>query len=1170
MKLRQLSVSHVLHYASLDLLLNDEGSGFHILYGPNETGKTTLLNLIIDWLYGGRVSEAGGDYYESRSVLSGVIEDGAGKSLQFGRKKRYSKLEFTDRSVSEEDLAQFLGGYDRDRFALIFGLDHDRLRSGGESLLQSGGHAGVSLFEAGGGIQHLHNLLSGLDSRSRDLLDPSFRTHSAKLLNKHWAEFLNAEKKIREGSLGAQDWDQKRQDIFVLEAEIKQVRKERYELERGLEKIQRLKRVQTMLPELYAVRQQLRELGAVIVLEDDEESRIEAMITEHNDLELQIARVQKHVQQLRAKREELVPQPDVLAREAAIQKINQGLTQYETRRYVELPKLRQNQSECEDDMAFRIKDLMGEGPVVSVDMLRIPFSDMENVKQLIKQREEALARLNIQEQRHHELLGQRNDAQWELRHIGAVENVSELRKLLDQIRLAGNLEDMIAQKEADITLQQRSLQQILTRQSVYSGDLNTMEHLIVPLDATIDYFHQEWNSIRERHREQKQKRQQLEDEIAACERELEALELQGYVPIESELTETRRLRDQGWDLLKRHWLDREDLGNEIMTYAQGTPLEEVFEHYMRRADDMADSLRAQADKSAKRALLLLNKSQNENQRQQVLERLQEIQQEVTMFKKEWTDQWADSGIDVKRPADMKEWLATVYRPVVLGLNTLRSIEQDLKRLISRRDGFLRDLREKARKYQLTLPENSLKAQTEVCEDYVKEMEDRQRDAERLRRDLVELDRRLEKDQEMLDRCGQEVADLEEAWNEWRQRYPFVPQDYRIASPYLHKLEELFQWEQNKQEIAREIREKEAECRVFEENSHQMALALHEVMPDFSQMAMWVSRIRQRLELAKDIDTKRQQLADQLEEQEEELSEFRQKAEDVNYTLRQYLARCHCSEIDELRQCIKVSRMFKEARQAQGQLEQNIRQAGDGLPLTELEKEFAQVEHPEELTLKAEELRADVEKMMVQEEEYKQKLQEMKIQFQSLSGDQTLAAEAAQGAQYHLAEIDRLWTEYLRVELARRLLQRAIETYRQQNESSIIEQASDFFRRLTLNHYEQLTVEYENNIPYLEARHRTEGKRRVGQMSDGTRDQLYLALRLAFINQHLANGEPLPLIMDDILVHFDDERTQATLEVLNELASRTQILYFTHHQLVVDLGLQLRPRPAAVHYLAQLV
>ena len=114
------------------------------------------------------------------------------------------------------------------------------------------------------------------------------------------------------------------------------------------------------------------------------------------------------------------------------------------------------------------------------------------------------------------------------------------------------------------------------------------------------------------------------------------------------------------------------------------------------------------------------------------------------------------------------------------------------------------------------------------------------------------------------------------------------------------------------------------------------------------------------------------------------------------------------------------------------------------------------------------------------------------------------------------------------------------------------------------------VEYDHNDPYLEAEDASGHRRRATQMSDGTRDQLYLALRLAFISQHLEQGEPLPLILDDILVNFDDERTQATLEVLNELAERTQILYFTHHQLVVDLAERLRPRQAKIHYLAQLV
>ena len=43
------------------------------------------------------------------------------------------------------------------------------------------------------------------------------------------------------------------------------------------------------------------------------------------------------------------------------------------------------------------------------------------------------------------------------------------------------------------------------------------------------------------------------------------------------------------------------------------------------------------------------------------------------------------------------------------------------------------------------------------------------------------------------------------------------------------------------------------------------------------------------------------------------------------------------------------------------------------------------------------------------------------------------------------------------------------------------------------------------------------------MSDGTLDQLYLALRLASIEQHLASQEPMPLVLDDIFIHFDDGR-----------------------------------------------
>ena len=73
------------------------------------------------------------------------------------------------------------------------------------------------------------------------------------------------------------------------------------------------------------------------------------------------------------------------------------------------------------------------------------------------------------------------------------------------------------------------------------------------------------------------------------------------------------------------------------------------------------------------------------------------------------------------------------------------------------------------------------------------------------------------------------------------------------------------------------------------------------------------------------------------------------------------------------------------------------------------------------------------------------------------------------------------------------------------------------------------------------------------MSQGARDQLFLALRLAAIAEHLQEREAVPIVIDDLLVQFDDARAAATLEVLAELARRTQVLFFTHHGHLCELA-----------------
>jgi uncharacterized protein YhaN len=75
---------------------------------------------------------------------------------------------------------------------------------------------------------------------------------------------------------------------------------------------------------------------------------------------------------------------------------------------------------------------------------------------------------------------------------------------------------------------------------------------------------------------------------------------------------------------------------------------------------------------------------------------------------------------------------------------------------------------------------------------------------------------------------------------------------------------------------------------------------------------------------------------------------------------------------------------------------------------------------------------------------------------------------------------------------------------------------------------------------------------VEGMSEGTRDQLYLALRLAALERHLEEHEPMPLILDDLLITFDNDRTKAILPQLADLSKRTQIFLFTHHEHLVDL------------------
>ncbi len=73
------------------------------------------------------------------------------------------------------------------------------------------------------------------------------------------------------------------------------------------------------------------------------------------------------------------------------------------------------------------------------------------------------------------------------------------------------------------------------------------------------------------------------------------------------------------------------------------------------------------------------------------------------------------------------------------------------------------------------------------------------------------------------------------------------------------------------------------------------------------------------------------------------------------------------------------------------------------------------------------------------------------------------------------------------------------------------------------------------------------------LSEGTRDQLYLAVRLAALELHLQQTIPLPFMADDLFINYDDARSRAGLQALAKLSQATQVIFLTHHEHLVPLA-----------------
>jgi uncharacterized protein YhaN len=161
--------------------------------------------------------------------------------------------------------------------------------------------------------------------------------------------------------------------------------------------------------------------------------------------------------------------------------------------------------------------------------------------------------------------------------------------------------------------------------------------------------------------------------------------------------------------------------------------------------------------------------------------------------------------------------------------------------------------------------------------------------------------------------------------------------------------------------------------------------------------------------------------------------------------------------------------------------------------------------------------------------------------------EAVSAAAEQRAADAAARLSNLVADYSAARLASVILGEVVEAYQQRNQGPLLERASELFATITGGRFARVAADFDEDLTVLVAV-RPDGERlTVEKLSSGRRDQLFLALRLAAIESHIARQEPLPVIVDDILINFDDDASSATFRVLADLSRRTQVLFFTHHE-----------------------
>jgi len=1135
------------HFCGHKIDLPPRQPDYYLLYGENEAGKSTLLRAISALFFG--VPAKTPDVHSCKASdlrIGATIAEGK-KRFAFRRRKGASGtlLNLLDGQIPDDELAPFLRELDRERFEQFFGLNHQRLREGGEELLRGQGDVGSALFQAAG-LLDLRRLLDKLDGDAKELFSPKSRIRT---ISRMIDEYKLARLEVRKLAISAATVKGTQAELEKAKETLAKLKDQSLSLQQDLVRLRRIESNKPDLARLDALRSALASLETFPILPPDaRKQRDEAVAAltnannQINSLTQDTARREKRIQEL--------PANNLLqAHETEIGELNAGTGAYLQSVGDREKRLRERDDAME--LAHAAWKEIWSQPVTEAENLREVYAGKEQILRLVAEHkgltadsttaEEELSNITQEQQRLEEQLARHPD----------VPDPAGLVAAIEQAKSLGDTEHLAAKLRSDIERLTQNAQREMRNLAPRPQTIQELENIKTPLLATIDQYSREWENLAAERRGLGVRHANALETIRQKERELASLTSQIAGAGESELAAVRARRDELWLLLRASAFEKTMSLKEAETRS-GSPgsLADAFADHLRKADSIADIRFANAKEVVIHDRLVKEIASARAERRQVEEDIERLKAAERELQAQWSSEWSALGSAPLSPSEMKEWMQA-RRAVLDQLAQSRQKEGELRVLQERAQAAAVEIKEKS---AVLGGHDSLPVLLRRAEEFAETQQRERRTRDDILRQLKSLS--VERRRAKLDECRQRLSNWSQRWSPYvralKLKENSTPDQVARA---LAILEKVFDHLKEADRLQHRIKRIGENVDLFENRVAQLVAALDPALASLSPDAA-VKQLHSQLVELGNAATERKTLQDQNDKDIATIDTCRKKAREAAATLDKMKTLANCRDNDDgesrLEAIITASEQKSEKKAEYERIAAGLIERNAVADLSQIEKEasaYGLDSLQSEISTKEERLKNSVDEISQAASRHG----ELTSEFERLETSEESALQA-QKAEDALAQLRPAVAQYLRLRLAFEVLQQAIESYREKHQGPILTRASELFSRLTLGGFSGLTSDFgEDDKPVLVAIRRSGERVYVDGLSDGTCDQLYLALRLAAIEHHVATVAPCPVIFDDLLINSDDARASAALDVIGELAKHTQVLFFTHHNRLAELG-----------------